>query len=234
MNCLLCNIPLPPDWSAWPVHTECCTCIYCGEEVQRTDIEKCIKESIWLPRIPTEPATEPPTKIEVFHTYCHNAKLEADYKQKPATVTQEHLDMLNAANLMFQANLSWSVETNQKDAEHHARKWMHEKSIDELFVSMKRLEAVAAMYSIALSKEKDRIKIRLSELERINLKDLKNADDRIEFEKEKIKHREKEAVRLSPELRAQENAIKAMALLGMSREQALASIELQKEKRKVQ
>lgn len=225
INCLVCNKELPSNWSAWPVHWDCLKCVHCGEEVYRTEIEKAIS------RVNSDSSLSP---ITVAHQYCINKKLEDDFKSKPVTITQAHLDMLNAANLMFQANLSWSVETNQKEAEHQARKWMHEKSIEELFISMKRLEAVAAMYSIALSKEKNRIQIRLSEIERINLKDLKNEGDRIEFEREKIKKREKEAVRLSPELRAQENAIKAMALLGMSREEALASIELQKAKRSVQ
>jgi hypothetical protein len=231
MNCLVCGKELPPDWTAWPVHFDCMNCTHCGQEVYRSEIEKAIsassRGSVDSPQSPQE--FQP---INVAHQYCINQKLEQDFKQKPVTITQAHLDMLNAANLMFQANLTWSVETNQQDAVHHAHKMMHEKSVAELFITMKRIEAVAAMYSIALSKEKNRIQIQLSEIELINLKDLKNADDRVEFEREKIKRREKEAVRLSPELRAQEKAISAMALMGMSREAAIESIEKAKANRK--
>jgi hypothetical protein len=235
MNCLVCGKELPPDWTAWAVHWDCLNCIHCGQEVYRSEIEKAISASSRVSG--ANPPIESPQEFQpiiVEHAYCANKKLEDDFKSKPVTITQAHLDMLNAANLMFQANLTWSIETNQQDAVHHAHKMMHEKSIEELFISMKRIEAVAAMYSIALGKEKNRINIRMAELERINLKDLKNADDRVEFEREKIKRREKEAVRLSPELRAQEKAISAMALMGMSREAAIESIEKAKAKRNIQ
>jgi hypothetical protein len=242
MNCLVCTKELPPDWTAWAVHFECLNCIYCGQEVYRSEIEKLLKDGAssrglvgsteQSPLESSEQSTSIESHpIEVYHEYCKNKKLEEDFKNKPVVITQGHLDMLNSANLMFQANLTWSVETNQKDAEHQARKWMHEKSIEELFISMKRIEAIAAMYSIALSKEKNRIQIKLAELERINLKDLRNAEERVEVEKDRIKKREKEGLRLSPELRAQEKAISAMLLMGMSREQALESIEKAKAKR---
>ena len=62
--------------------------------------------------------------------------------------------MLNAANLMFRANVGLSVATNQKEAELMAHKFVHEMTLEEKFISLKRLEAVAAMWSIALFKTK--------------------------------------------------------------------------------
>lgn len=205
------------------IHDECKLCIYCNHEVGRELIDKCIGE------LARENRVTPPLELErvtVYHDYCHSKKLEADFKALPVTITQGHLDMLNAANLMFRANVQLSVATNQKEAELAANKFIHEMSLEEKFITLKRLEAVAAMWSIALSKDKARIQTKLAEQERINLKDLRQSEERLEIEKERVKKREKAA--LSPtmnlEARQKEKGILAFMKIGLTREQAVAMI----------
>lgn len=229
MNCTICKLPLPKDSPSFmKMHDECVNCIYCKHEVGLDLIEKRIKEQ----RVsasdlgPSNDSIENP--ISIFHDYCYNKHLEEDYKQKPVTITQGHLDMLNAANLMFKAQMDLSVSTNQKQAELESYKWMHEKSIEEIFVSIKRMEAVCAMWSITLSKEKGRILTKLAEAERIRYKEIRQDESKLEFEKKKEKKNVNLALqgKLTPEEKQKEKAVAAlMMIMKCSREKALEQLD---------
>lgn len=217
MNCIVCEQALPDGWAAAPIHFDTCDrCIYCNETVQFSDIQK-------LARLRAEVADN--GKFSVYHQHCKNEALEKDFKSRPVIITQEHLDYLNASNLMFKANLQLSVETNQQEAEIRSREWIFQMSLEEKFIVLRRMEAVTAMLSIALSKEKQKIQIKLDELKRVGLKDLQQVEERIEIEKERIAKRKREEMKLSPAARAREKSITAMMAIGMTREAAEKTME---------
>lgn len=208
-TCKICKTDLPPgpEYVQW--HDACKLCKYCNNEVGRDIIEKLIKQS------------DGDDKVEIYHFPCHQQKLENDFKTTPVTITQAHLDYLNSAAQMFEPNMQVSILTNQKLAGNASRKFVHEKTVEEIFMMIRRMEAIAAEWNIALNKEKTRIENSLRDLERVQLKDLQNSEERVEFEQKRIKKREREALKLSPELRAREKAISAfMKLMGMDRETA--------------
>lgn len=206
-----------PSWMT--MHDSCKLCIYCQHEVGNDLIEKRIRNSR-----SNDVNEEGP--ITIYHDYCHSRKLEQDFAKTPVTITQGHLDMLNAANLMFRANVGLSVATNQKEAELMAHKFVHEMTLEEKFISLKRLEAVAAMWSIALSKQKDKIQIQLDERERIKHKEIQQAGQVLEYEKKRDKKRvaEAKAGLLTPEEKQREKAIASLMKLGLSREAAINTL----------
>jgi hypothetical protein len=215
MECSICHTEKSEPIEFNLFHQSCATCKYCTHDCGLEIIQKRLKE------------TESGEPVVIYHDYCHSKKLEEDFKNKPVIITQGHLDMLNAANLMFRAKLDLSVETNQKEAEWMSNKYIHEMELDEKFITLKRLEAVAAMWSIALSKDKARIQIQLDEKERIKYKELKQQGDRLEYEKK----RETKSVRaalagnLTPEEKLREKAIAAFMKLGMTREIAIQQLD---------
>lgn len=217
MNCIVCEQPLAEDWSSAPIHFDSCDkCIYCNETVQFSDIQKLAQLRAGVPSN---------DKFSVYHPYCKSEALERDFKQRTVVITQEHLDMLNSANLMFKANLHLSVESNQQEAEIRSREWIFQMSLEEKFIVLRRMEAVTAMLSIALSKDKQKIQVKLDELKRVGLKDLQQAEERIEIEKERIAKRKREEMKLSPAARAREKSITAMMAIGMTREMAEKTME---------
>lgn len=241
-NCTVCFQQFAEGTSQYTkIHEECMLCIYCQHAVGEDIIDKLVKENSASSRdgelspeeltMPLNPDgliidRNPKPKVIVYHPYCHSRKLEEDFKNKPVIITQGHLDMLNAANLLFRAKTDLSVSTNQKEAEFMSHKFIHEMTLEEKFISLKRLEAVAAMWSIALSKDKARIQIQLDEKERIKHKELQQVGDKLEYEKK----RERKAIatalsgNATPEEKQQEKAIAAFMKLGMTREIAIQQL----------
>lgn len=225
MQCKVCSLPFPEPCPSWmTIHDECKLCMYCNHEVGIELIEKRLRDHSASSR---DSVLEPSTKPEIFHDYCKNQKLENDFKNHPVVITQAHLDMLNAVNLMFRPNTDLSLMTNQKEAELHSHKFVHEMTLEEKFITLKRLEAVAAMWSIALSKDKQRIQIQLDEKERVKHKELQHEGQRLEYEKK----RERKAIstalsgNATPEEKQREKAIMAFTKLGMTREIAIQQLD---------
>lgn len=228
MNCKICSLELTESFTT--VHEDCTLCVYCNHGVGMDLIEKRLKEHSASSRVDKLEPSEP-EKVEIFHDYCRNMKLENDFKNKPVVVTQEHLDMLNSANLLFRPKMDLSVDTNQKEAEYISHKFIHEMTLEEKFIALKRLEAVAAMWSIALSKDKNRIQTKLAEQNRIKYKELQRDSDKLEFEKKHEKKKDRNENNapsdptLSPEERQRWKAIQAlMKVMKCSKEKAIETI----------
>ena len=214
-NCIVCDLPLNEPYSKY--HSECATCKYCGNECGREIVENRVKES----------------SKEMFHDYCHSVEQEKKFKQLPVTISQGDLDNLNVWNLMFDPNLNVSTETDQKNAEIAASKlyWSKDWNFEQRQRVLKKMEAVAAAFSICLSKDENKVRVAERDSNLVRNKENQRSLERIEIEKQRIRKREIEARKLSPALRSEDKAIKAMMALGMSYEQAVESIEEQKKKR---
>jgi hypothetical protein len=104
----------------------------------------------------------------IYHRPCYDSHMEAERDKRPVEVTQGLLDYLNNCRLLVEADLSKSIEDNQAEAEGaldsiRRRRWMHEKSIDEIFVSLRKLQATTACMSILLNdKQKKEVSLRIS------------------------------------------------------------------------
>src|SRR6184192_3844546 len=118
-NCLRCDEPLEPFLQKLrrKFHDHCLKCTYCNRDVSYEIIEKQI------------------TKNETpCHRPCDDKYFEEQFKNKPVTITQDKLDYLNRANLMFAANLELSPETNQKEASYMANLFIVDMTLDQLFI----------------------------------------------------------------------------------------------------
>lgn len=214
--CKVCNLPLEFELGhQW--HDDCAKCQYCGNECGYEIMQKRFKEN-----------------SGIFHDYCASQETEKKFKSLPVTLTQGDLDQLNIWNLMFTPDLNLSVETNQKNAEIAASKqyWSCDMTFEQRQMVLKRIEAVAAAWSVALSKDENKVRVDAKYSGLIKATENKRSLERIEVEKQRIAKRERDAKKLSPAARAEDKAIKAMMTLGMSYEEAIEKIEEQKNRGK--
>lgn len=208
MNCRACSkelgeleLSLHQD-----IHFDCRKCSICHEAINMERIEKCLGDGIPL-----------------SHTTCYDEKIT---EKITVVITQELLDWHNERRLMFDPNPDLTVNANMMMAATNFRnsRWIHEMDHDNLFLTMKRLEAVAAEASMILSESKKRDEIKKNREKRD--KDLiKSASEgRVTEQREKEIKRN----RYTPD----EKAIKTMIeACGMTREQAVEEITKQKVKR---
>jgi len=204
-NCLICNEPMEEFFKKlhWKFHERCMNCHYCGHLVQLEIVEKLHKSS----------------KI-ICHQPCEDKHFEQEFKNKPVLVTQAHLDFLNKVNLMFAANLELSPETNQKEAALMASLWAVDMKLDQLFITVKRMEAITASLSIVLSRDKTRALNMISETERRKFEEVqeyrKKQSDPKEPKEKKVQSIREPKVKMSPDERNHVNMIKAFKMMGMS------------------
>lgn len=208
-NCKVCSQPLgslEEQLNAEIHFDDCRKCTICGESGLQLDrLMKCVEDGI------------PPS-----HLTCYDSKMEQEIKRKPVVITQELLDWHNERRLIFDINSQLTVNANMVMAATNFRnsRWIHELNHDELYLVMKRLEAIAAEASILLSETKRRDSIK-KERENKDKELIKHAgDERVSEQREKEIKRN----RYTPE----EKAIKAMMGLGLDRAGAIEELNKQK------
>lgn len=200
-------------------HIECRVCHYCHNPLQLDIINKQIKEH-----------GDDPSDIIVHHQPCRDRWIEQEFAKSPVTITREHLDYLTRATSMFRPDMSVSWEANQSLAELAGQKFIHEMSIDEIFVSIKRMQAISAMWSIALDKKSYIIQKKLDDIERDRAQCHQAEDIRSGQINNKQEKKRETAVRMSPEGKKQEKAIEALVkFAGLTREEALLQLQARKE-----
>ncbi len=171
----------------WKYHVECMVCIYCNQPVTKDMAEKEIKDGELIGTI--------------CHKPCEHKYMAEELRKKPVIVTQDKLDYYNRISLMFEANLDLSVETNQTEASLLARAYAVDMNLDQLFMTVRRMEAITAALSIMSSKTKgqaifnlnEKSKLRMIEVEEYRKKQVedKNAPPKIKKVYEKLSAEER-------------------------------------------
>lgn len=208
--CPICSLPLGPleldlnqDW-----HYDCNKCSICQSDVELERVRKCLRQD-----------------IPVSHSTCYDEQMAIEFKKRPVTITQELLDWHNERRLIMDENMSMTVNANQTMASTNFRnsRWIHNKSLEELYMIMKRMEAMAAEASIMLTESKRKEAIRLE----IHQRDKKLVESAVEGRISVERAKEIKRNKFTPK----EKAINAMMLVGLTREQAVDSLNLQEVKR---
>lgn len=208
--CPICNEPLTPLELELhqQFHYDCNKCSYCKKDVGLGQIESCIKK-----------------ELPISHITCHDDAMEKEFRQRPVTITQEMLDWHNDRRLCFDEDMSMSVNANQTMASTNLKnaRWLNEKPLENVYMFMKRLEAMAAQCSIMLteSKRKDSIRIEIA------TRDKKLVKDAVEGRVSEDRAKEIKRNRFTPK----EKAINAMIAVGLSREEAIESLNEQEVKK---
>ena len=206
-NCLRCHEPMEEFLRRHrrKFHDHCLKCHYCNKDVSYEIIEKQIERN------------ETPC-----HRPCEDKYFEQEFKNKPVTITQDKLDYLNRANLMFAANLELSPETNQKEASYMANLFIVDMTLDQLFITLKRMEAITAMCSIALSKDKSRAIAMIAEREREKFNEVQ------EYRKKQVERRDQRReseisktpkAKMTAEEKTHNNMVNSYLKMGFTQEQ---------------
>ena len=221
MNCIVCS---KDTLCTIPYHDDCMLCIFCHRGVGLIVVEKLIKQGI----------------TEVYHVPCKDTEEAKAYAERPVTVTQGTLDYVNRFNLLFMPNLELSIAGNQAEAELKLLPCVSDMTLDQLGLTLKRMESATAMLSILISKHKDTIRIRSQERDRERfeeVQDIRTEQINDDFAKRKrsrqkeearqagAKEREeRKAIARDPKLKAKESTIKQLMSFGMTREAAEATV----------
>lgn len=147
-TCPICSLPLGAIELELdkPWHFDCEKCTICGGDITSEIVARCLR-----------------TDREISHDPCFDKKYEALAAARPVEVTQGLLDYLNNVRLMIEPEMSRSIEDNQSLAESHLQSWLHEKKIDEIYIALRKMQAVTACLSIVLNeKQKREVSVRIS------------------------------------------------------------------------
>lgn len=131
----------------------CRLCNICGESLTPREIHACIQEC----EESFDGSLDKLTEL-IQHPRCSIiSKPNAD--QDPSIlVKQSYLDYLNNIRLLWEVETELSPETNEKQAEYQTLKLIHNQPIDSVFLHLSKMQSAVAAISIALAKDRDRIK----------------------------------------------------------------------------
>ena len=231
-TCCLCGKELSP--AEFLYHEKCIECEYCHNPVHKDIVRKLIEESGSF-----EPKDNSFKKIDnlpfsVYHSPCFDKKLRDDFNAREVTITQAHLDMLNRAMFAFNPNKELNFDANQTLCENNYRQWFSEMDLDNKFLVVKNLEAIAAMMQVLIGKDKKYV---TDMHEKRAIEKFKERDNAI-GELEDRKKRQSEAnqrsyERLDKDARARKNSIEGfMKLLGISEAEAAKMVDEAKSTKK--
>lgn len=149
-NCKGCQNEL-----SWPVDprnfysaycSACKTCRECHESLDSITLEFWLKHKEF---IIAQTENDKP-----IHPLCLAPELHDAIVNKQVAIKQTHLDILNAAHLCIKVDLELGEDANCAAAEIAAFKWFDQlENIDEKFLTLRRIEALAATFSVLLKKD---------------------------------------------------------------------------------
>jgi hypothetical protein len=170
------------------------TCSKCGTNCQAVEIQWCYEND-----------------YPIAHSRCLSLNL-------PKEVVPT--DLMNMLTKLVWPDPQLSPETNVKTAELTSEqlfaRQVHQQSIDEAYVTMKMLQAAAAIYSFKLQKDRTKIEKDIDDRER-------KKQDSVEVERKKkslTKSDKKAAGKDAPAITKREKLIKDMMAMGFTREMA--------------
>jgi hypothetical protein len=202
-KCGVCGEDLSPV--EFLFHDKCCLCEFCKEPVHKDIVKKLADE-----------------KEMIHHQPCYDKKLQADFDAKPVTITNAHLEMLNRLSFAFKPNRELSPETNQELCENNYRPWFQEQELEDKFLIVKRLEAIAAMMHVLIG-SKDRKYITQAyekrEAEKFKERD-KYLEESLNRKKVHSEAAKRSFERLDKDARARRDSINGFIKMGFSEEEA--------------
>ena len=223
-KCLVCKEPLA-DWQQslegqkYHKNGKCHLCKYCGNEVGRDIILKCLER-------------EDP----ISHAPCREKAMAEEFNSRPVTITQGHLNYLNRViQFTYRPIPGQTIEELQALAVTTSNAYIKDMPMEDKFRHMKMMEAACANVSIAIHNDKERIRLAVERediAKHVKIRDLQKVHD-ASYIREKQVHdkeqaNEKKRVATDPALRAREKTIVQMMGMGFTREAAETFIDKQK------
>lgn len=158
-KCLICSGPAycQPDNRFTHFCQECKKCPIChnyGDPISNESMT--LEELDWAVQY----------KTPAQHFSCMLAGVKDSIESNPQIITQKHLNYLNAIHLMFGINEELSKESNIVEATFATNSFMVGKSSKQIYLHLRRVEAIAAVLSIAIKRDKKSVELELDATER--------------------------------------------------------------------
>ncbi len=146
-ECRKCSAPLGHSSKMEGFHLcpTCRYCVVCNHSLSATET-----------RIPFPSNSD--GKPFVSHIHCSPFNASRMIPESTVTITQTHLDYLNAFRLCLEPQVEFSLETNRQNSTLASRKLISEMSSDTLLLFVARIETLMADVSVALSKNMVRVR----------------------------------------------------------------------------
>jgi len=149
-----CDKPLGQDSKDldWRVCKDHRTCYICSEPLEPLDIHLAHERA----------SKDPDDSIELAHARCliASGKLATLNSDATLSIKQSTYDLLNAARLMVDPDMSLSNTTNENNAMIHCARFIHQMDFDKRYAHLKMLEAYVATVSLAIAQDRKQLKIR--------------------------------------------------------------------------
>ncbi len=153
-ECLICKSPLGQesrdmDYRLCHDHRRC---IICGDTLKPREIaaaqrecEESYSDLANLPALLAHPRCQAPTRA--------NANQDPD-----CIIKQSYLDYLNNIRLLWEADTDLSPETNEQAASLAAARLLVNQPLEKIYLHLARMQAAVAHISVALAKDRNKIK----------------------------------------------------------------------------
>jgi len=142
------------DWRVCKDHR---ACYICSEPLEPLDIHLAHERAM----------KDPDDSIELAHARCliASGKLATLNSDPTLSIKQSTYDLLNAARLMVDPDMSLSNTTNENNAMIHCSRFIHQMNWDQKYATLKMMEACVATVSLAIAQDRKQLKARASERE---------------------------------------------------------------------
>ena len=194
--------------------SECAVCQFCHKKLSAPEYNWCLSV-----------AAKYEQPIAFQHPGCFSEIERLSKSAESVTIPKAYFDKLNAARLLLEPISELNPKTNEIDAQLKARQFIHDMSLEDKFLFLKRMESISSECSLLLSKSRRDLENKFSERDKEKFVEARRQR---EAQKELApKTREKvEKKKLSKD----EKAIEYLMHLGLSREDAIVQRDEMKAK----
>lgn len=168
----------------------------------------------------------------LIHLLCLAPEIRLAVEFKKIEITQKELDFLNAVRLTFIPDMERSVETNMHRADIQGLKLITDMSLEEKYVFLRNVEAVAATVSIAIKKDRKTIELELNKKERQKYESAMKASKQDALNAEEARAYAKLPKLEKKKLNQFEKAVASLTSLGLSQEAAEEAVKQQMNREK--
>ena len=141
------DIPLPGGYCS-----QCAKCQFCHKQISAPEYQWCLLV-----------AAKYEQPIAFQHPGCFSEIERLANSAESVTIPKAYFDKLNAARLLLEPISELNPKTNEIDAQLKVRQFVHEMTLEDQFLFLKRMESVASECSLLLSKSRRDLETKFSE-----------------------------------------------------------------------
>lgn len=144
----------------------CAVCKHCHKPLTVLEWEHCLRTAYKSLKEDLETNPESSLHPTFQHQSCFSELERESLRNETITISKALFDKLNSARLLIDANMDLSTKVNQEEAALLTVRWLHEKTFEEQYVSLLRIESIASAMSLAVGKKRRDLETKLQSFDK--------------------------------------------------------------------